>query len=285
VPDRFDLIPTFHKYSIDHIHLFLLFILSGRTSLRGASRVFEIISSFFGLSQCSPSWYSGRLWLLRIGYFKLHRQKQIADDWIWIVDHTIQLGNEKCLVILGIRQSCLPPAELYINHEDVEPIALLPVNKSNGDIVYQQLEKTIYRQCHNDLSEELIDTHLKSDKASRVRDELIAFVEQLSLNTRQGERLLGSSEIIESVIGKFKSFEQDQSKSGFTAMLLSLASMLSKTTQDVIRNAIETVPTKKVFEWIRENIGQSVQSKKKEIAAFVKSAEQKPDQVLTMNEG
>jgi hypothetical protein len=152
---------------------------------------------------------------------------------------------------------------LYINHEDVEPIALLPVNKSNGDIVYQQLEKTIYRQCHNDLSEELIDTHLKSDKALRVRDELIAFVEQLSLNARQGERLLGSSEIIESVIGKFKSLEQDQSKSGFTAMLLSLTSMLSKTTQDVIRNAIETVPTKKVFEWIRENIGQSVQSKKK----------------------
>ena len=61
--------------------------------------------------------------------------------------------------------------------------------------------------------------------------------------------------------------------------------MLSKTTQDVIRNAIETVPTKKVFEWIRENIGQSVQSKKKEIAAFVRSAEQKRDQVLAMNEG
>jgi len=96
-----------------------------------------------------------------------------------------------------------------------------------------------------------------------VCNELISFTEQLSLNAREGERLLGSSEIIESVIGKFKSLEQDQSKSGFTAMILSLASMLSKTTQDVIHKAIESVPTKKVLEWMKENIGQSVQSKKR----------------------
>jgi hypothetical protein len=35
--------------------------------------------------------------------------------------------------------------------------------------------------------------------------------------------------------------------------------MLSKTTQDFIHMAIESVPTKKVFDWVRENIGQSVQ--------------------------
>ena len=91
----------------------------------------------------------------------------------------------------------------------------------------------IYRNCHIDLSKEL-DSCLKTNRAIRVRNELISFAEQLSLNAREGERLLGSSEIIESVIGKFKRLEQDQSKSGFTAMTLSLASMLSKTTQDVI---------------------------------------------------
>ena len=117
--------------------------MTGRTSLRGASRVFEIVSSFFELAQASPSWYSGRLWLMRIGYYKLFRAKEISDDWIWIIDHTIQIGNEKCLIILGIRQSALPSAELYMNHEDVEPIALLPVKKSNGQIVYEQLEEAV----------------------------------------------------------------------------------------------------------------------------------------------
>ena len=99
--------------------------------------------SFFELPQPVPSWYSGRLWLLRLGYYKLHREQEHADDWIWIVDHSVQLGNEKCLVILGIRQSKLPPVELYLNHEDVEPIALLPVTHSNGEIVYQQLTQSV----------------------------------------------------------------------------------------------------------------------------------------------
>lgn len=403
--------------------------------------MFEIISSFFQLGQESPSWYSGRLWLLRIGYYKLFRENQKADDWIWIVDHTIQIGNEKCLIILGIRQSELPPAELYINHEDVEPLALLPVEKSNGQIVYEQLEGVVektgvprqilsdygtdiksgvekfchvhektcftydikhkgasilkreladdqswqtfitnasktskrvqqtslahlappnqrskarylnvdtlvnwgqttltyldslqvennsgydlnhiddklgwlyeyredlvqwqelvgvvkgvedyikfvglYSGCHIDLLKQL-DMDITTPRANKVRNELVSFVKQLSLDAKDGERLLGSSEIIESVIGKLKSLEQDQSRSGFTAMLLSLPAMLSKTTQDVVQKALASVPTKKVFQWMRENIGQSVQSKKKEVLSTVKKAEQKWDQFQVAYEG
>ena len=409
--------------------------------MRGASRVFEIVSSFFQLRQATPSWYSGRLWLMRIGYYKLFREKETSDDWIWIIDHTIQIGNEKCLIILGVRQSALPPAELYMNHEDVEPIALLPVKKSNGQIVYEQLEEVvektgvprqilsdhgtdiksgiekfcqvhkqtcftydikhkganvlkhemendqswkrfiqnasktskkvqqtplahlappnqrskarylnvdtlvnwgrntlayldslqgvgdceydpkviheklgwlhqyrdelaqwqelidvvksvedyikfagIYPGCHIDLAKQL-DMDLTTRRANNVRNELVCFVQQLSLDVREGERLLGSSEIIESVIGKLKSLEQDQSGSGFTGMLLSLPAMLSRTTQDVIQKALESVPTKKVFGWVKKNIGRSVQSKKKEVLSIVNKSEQKWDQNKAVYEG
>jgi hypothetical protein len=30
-----------------------------------------------------------------IGYYKLTKPKEKAADWVWIVDHTIQLGVEK----------------------------------------------------------------------------------------------------------------------------------------------------------------------------------------------
>ena len=407
--------------------------MSGRTSLRGSSRIFEIISTFFGLKQACPSWYSARLWLLRIGYYKLFRKKEIADDWIWIIDHTVQLGNEKCLVILGIRQSSLPLGELYLEHEKVEPIAMLPVTKSNGEVVYRQLEQTvaetgvprqiisdhgtdvksdierfcrehnqtcfiydikhkvasilkrelkddqdwcmfvkqasktskrvqqthlahlappnqrskarylnlnklvkwgrdmicyldyrqieqgdptefkqvneklgwlndyrkdlmqwqglidvvksaesyikfvgIYRDSHIDWAEQL-DVPLETDRSIRIYHELIDFIYHLSLNAKKGERLLGSSEIIESAFGKLKSLEQDQSKSGFTGMLLSLASIVSTTTEDVIKEALESVPTKKVFEWLKKNIGQSVQSRKKKVISIVHEQEQKWD--------
>lgn len=46
-------------------------------------------------------------------------------------------------MILGIRLSDLPAAGTCLKHEDVEPITLLPVKQSNGEIVYQQLEESI----------------------------------------------------------------------------------------------------------------------------------------------
>lgn len=68
--------------------------------------------------------------------------KEIADDWCWILDHTIQLGKTKCLLILGIRLSELPANKQALRHQDLVPIALIPVETSTGEIVYLQLEET-----------------------------------------------------------------------------------------------------------------------------------------------
>lgn len=87
-----------------------------------------------------PSWYSVRSWFLRMGHYNLTRLKTIADDWAWIIDHTIQLGKTKCLLILGIRLSELPEGKT-LHHHDLEPIDLVPVETSNGKIVWQQLEE------------------------------------------------------------------------------------------------------------------------------------------------
>ena len=73
--------------------------------------------------------------------YKLTRNKQIANDWVWIIDHTVQLGSEKCLVIVGLRLATLPPIGSCLSHQDIEPIALLPVTQSNGQIVLQQLSE------------------------------------------------------------------------------------------------------------------------------------------------
>lgn len=138
----FDLVPNHHKYSFGHIILFVSLVLSAATSLRCASRVIETVMTFLQIPLPSPSYFTGRLWLLRIGYYKLTRPKEHADDWVWIVDHTVQIGVEKCFVILGIRL-CSIPRSRCISHENVEPIALFPVKQSNGEIVWQQLEETI----------------------------------------------------------------------------------------------------------------------------------------------
>ena len=129
---------------------------------------------------------------------------------------------------------------------------------------------------------ENFEAHRK--RPQRLREELLDFIAQQSQRAKPNERLLGSSEVIESVIGKLKNMESDQSKSGFTGLLLSLAAMVSKTTEDVIHKAMESVPTKRVHEWVKENIGKSVQFKRKEVFGSVRKAEQKWDKIQCLFE-
>jgi hypothetical protein len=71
--------------------------------------------------------------------------------------------------------------------------------------------------------------------------ELVSFVGETSFQAKPGEKLLGSGEVIESVFGKLKRIEQDQARSGFTGLLLSVAAMVSQTTAEVVQKALETV--------------------------------------------
>jgi hypothetical protein len=122
----------------------VLLIVSATAGLRCAGQVLAILSEFIGIPRSKPSWSSGRLWMLRVGYYKLTRAKEIANDWVWIVDHTIQSGDMKCLAVLGLRLSALAKErDKPLSHEDVEPIILCPVKQSNGEIVYQQLDNCI----------------------------------------------------------------------------------------------------------------------------------------------
>jgi len=64
---------------------------------------------------------------------------------------------------------------------------------------------------------------------------------------------------IESVFGKQKYLEHEQSKSGFTGLILGIAAIVASTTTEVVLKAIETVPTSKVLAWCKEHLGQSLQ--------------------------
>ncbi len=424
----------------NHMLLFIKFVLSACISMRAASRIFNQISSFLELDILVPSWYTGRLWLLRVGLYKLERPKQIAEDWIWIIDHTILLGNLKCMVILGIRQSDFPSGELYLTHEDVEPISLILVEHSNGEVVFQQLEENIiktgipkqivsdhgpdiksgadkfcekydtiqtydmkhkgatilkrelkddpdwddfvkkasktskkvqqtalsalappkqrskarymnvdklvywghktlsyldhektnmpekfgkdnvyqklewlyefrgnlndwknlvdiiktadkftnfmglYKGFHLDLQEELSELPT-NDEFMHIQKELVIFAKEQQDKIGDDDRLLGSSEIIESVIGKYKGLQHDQVKGGFTGMLLGLAASVSELTLDTVQKAIATIPTKKVWDWIKKNIGKTMYSERKEINRIAKKQEQNSDEILCLIQG
>ena len=122
-------------------------VLSGM-SLRGTCSALDWMQEMdvdWGFDFPVPHFTTVRLWLLRLGYYKLHRPKEQASDWVWIIDHSNQIGQEKCLVILGVRLSQLPPPgeEYPLRLSQMEPIELEPVTVSDKEVVYRQLEANV----------------------------------------------------------------------------------------------------------------------------------------------
>ncbi|MGB6976870.1 MAG: hypothetical protein WBE18_05390, partial [Gammaproteobacteria bacterium] len=138
--------------------------------------------------------------------------------------------------------------------------------------------------AHLDLGN-ILDELNSGDKEINIKSKVVNFVKTESLNAKPKERLLGSSEIIESLFGKQKYIEKQQSKSGFTGLLLSLAALVSTTTKDVIRKAMESIKTKTVVEWHKKNIRKSVQAKRVEAFKPRNGTEQKLSQDLAVTVG
>lgn len=89
----------------------------------------SVVAEAFGLPLEIPHWTTGRLWLMRLGHAMLTLPLEQADDWLWLMDHTVQIGQEKCLLIVGIRSRDLPKPGECLRYQDLHLIALV-VRKS-----------------------------------------------------------------------------------------------------------------------------------------------------------
>lgn len=124
--------------------LFLRLVLQG-VSLRGVPRVLAVLAEAFGWSLSIPHWTTGRLWLLRLGHALLTAALEKAENWAWLIDHSVQIGQEKCLVILGIRLQDLPEPGVCLRHTDMYLIALVPRKSWTRQEVDEQLEAASQR--------------------------------------------------------------------------------------------------------------------------------------------
>jgi hypothetical protein len=93
---------------------------------------------------------------------------------------------------------------------------------------------------------------------------MMSFVaEQAWVARLGGERLIGSTEILESIFGDLKTLERQQSESGLTGLMLVVGAIVSRWTIEEINNALGATPWKAVAAWIEENVGQTVQSQRR----------------------
>jgi len=114
----------FHSYGARMISLCVN--LAVAIGLRPAESALRIVFDALGIEEKIPDWTSIRTWLCRFGVATLEEPVEAADDWVWMADHSNQIGAEKVLVILGIRVSRMPERGQAIRHQDVRVLAVIP---------------------------------------------------------------------------------------------------------------------------------------------------------------
>jgi hypothetical protein len=409
-----------HQFGTGLISLFADLVLKAATSQRAAAAVLRLVAPYIsGLSKV-PCANSGRMWLMRIGLHELLRKKEAAKDWVWIMDHTVQLGPQKCLVIVGVRLSAWRRKRGPLEHEDLALLRLTPMKKSTASAVAEELEATcrqmgvvpaavlsdegaelksgmalfrkrcpkarrvphvfdikhkvailLKKELHNDaawqsfvtqtnrtklqttltelaflvppglrnkarymnldtlvdwgcrvlaylddprdVSEEAVDrrklehklgwlreyrealamwaellaiakqaegcvrrngyhhctakelkTHLRSRVGTpagvRLQTGLLNFLDEQTKGLKQGQHLLGSSEILESLLGKYKRIQGTHSKGGMTGSLLNIGAAVSRKSTEAIGKALSSVPVAAVGNWIRDRLGLTIPS-------------------------
>lgn len=128
-----------HSYSTVEIRNAIQIVLVGAVSFRACSTIIALQNSQDHQSLRAPAPNTIQSWVLRFGLYELIRIKEQASDWVLFIDHSCQLGHQKCLLILGIRLSHWSTLKRPLTYKDMTLILIEIVDGSNGDKVKAQL--------------------------------------------------------------------------------------------------------------------------------------------------
>jgi hypothetical protein len=127
----------------------------------------------------------------------------------------------------------------------------------------------VYRGMGRALRQDLPRTFVH-DSSRRLAKDLLVFVCRQARQAKPGERLPGSTEVLESCFGKMKQLEKQQARGGFTSLLVSFGALLVETATNAVKVAMQHSGTKKVYAWCKEHLGTTLFAQRK--IAFAKSA-------------
>jgi hypothetical protein len=110
---------------------------------------------------------------------------------------------------------------------------------------------------------------------SPIRKEVSRYLQQYRPVVESSESpLLGSSDVIESLIGKAKQRLEANGRSELNKSILLIPCLCGELSQDLVAEALSTVRVQDVTTWVAEHVGETMQSKRRR--EFPRSQPQKP---------
>lgn len=125
----------------------ILLVLQAVVSYRSTSRILNIINIHTPLKlHWIPHFTSVINWTSRLGLGLLRETRPIRKNWIAILDHSIDIGTKKVLVVLRIAVDALLKRKQAIKLEDCECIGLTVSEKITGESIQVELD-AIFKQA------------------------------------------------------------------------------------------------------------------------------------------
>lgn len=118
-----------------------LFII-GASPLRTTSKSLKLSFATFPElnSYKAPSFTTIKNWVQQIGYYKLKRTKIFANDWMTLIDASIQMGEKKCVLVLGCRAETFHKIKnRALTLQDLEVLSMRIVSSLNSDVITEML--------------------------------------------------------------------------------------------------------------------------------------------------
>ena len=125
--------------------LCVLLALNAVVSYRSVPRILALFESKRNSVGWIPHFTSVINWSLRVGLGLLNQVQIITKPWIAIIDHSIDIGTKKIMVVLRVEVDALSKRGSAIRLEDCECIGLTVSNKVTGETLCPELKDIFSR--------------------------------------------------------------------------------------------------------------------------------------------
>ena len=103
----------------------------------------------------------------------------------------------------------------------------------------------------------------KTPSAAReIAEGLLKFIREHEQRLPSGGRAWLSTEIIESLFGRFKRLERQHSKGGFTRLIAALPTLCRNVTQEMIRHRFTSTKSRDVLNWLRQTLPNTLTARR-----------------------
>jgi hypothetical protein len=135
------------------------------------------------------------------------------------------------------------------------------VKEAEEEIKRAGLSRTSWRR----IKRRLIGESRPIGRERAFRRQVLAFVQKEGAKVPVRQRYLGSTDVLESLFGKYKALAEQAPSREITANVLMIPLLVTPLTPELLRQALETVRREDVDEWLEEHLGPSPPKKKRAV--------------------